>query len=192
MSDPSSPTVEQLTDVVVTMARAMEAVLREQQALTREMRSLRRELTGEVRSLDERVGALSEDMRIVRALRDGLAALASDVDAVRQLSARAATSQQMAEVIGELSMVLREIETAKARVLELERAPAPPEPEVVTVTADVEELGRRIDQLADVVEHQSPHAVDELAERLRRMSQSARQLGNGVLADLRSRRKRRS
>src|SRR5687768_4444791 len=168
-------------------------------------------VTGDVRALDARVGAMAEDMRILRVLRDGLTALASDVDSVRQLAARSATSQQMGEVTRELSAVLREIETARAQVLQVERAPVQVEREVVTVTADVDDLGRRIDRLAEVVEerlaqappppapskgydepHESnePDAVDQLAQRLRRMSLSARQLGNGVLEDVRARRKK--
>lgn len=224
--------VAQLTDVVATMARAMDVVMREQQALTEAVRGLRTELaslsmpeldqgalrddvrrgfdrvlsavasaetsvSADVRALDARVGAVSEDLRIVRALRDGLTGLASDVDSVRQLAARSATSQQMAEVTRELSTVLREIESARAQVLEVERVPAQQvETEVVTVTADVDELGRRIDRLAEAVEQRlaapapETHEVGELAERLRRMSTSARQLGNVVLEDLRNRRKR--
>ena len=238
----------QLTEVVATMARAVDIVMREQLALTEAVRGLRTELeslsvpeldqgplredlrrgfdrvlgavssaetavSGEVRALDARVGAMAEDMRFLRVLRDGLTALAADVDSVRQLAAKSATSQQMAEVTRELSTVLREIESARAQVLEVERAPGPVqvEREVVNVSADVDELGRRIDRLAEVVEQRmtpappepppaaaehepaarrEPDATDELAERLRRMSQSARQLGNGVLDDLRARRRR--
>jgi hypothetical protein len=234
--------VAQLTDVMTTMARAVDVVMREQLALTEAMRGLRTEIAslsvpeldagplredmrrgfdrvlgavssaetsvaGEVRALDARVGAMSDELRIVRVLRDGLAALASDVDSVRQLAARSATSQQMADVTRELSTVLREIEMARAHVLEVERAPVQVEREVVTVTADVDELGRRIDRLAEAVEQRlhepSPvtpteapapqgesDVADELAERLRRMSHSARLLGNGVLEDLRNRRKK--
>ena len=144
---------------------------------------------------------MSEDLRILRVLRDGLTALASDVDSVRQLAAKSATSEQMADVTRELSTVLREIESARAQVLEVERAPVQHvERDVVTVTADVDELGRRIDRLAEAVEQRmseppatspEPDTADELAERLRRMSHSARQLGNGVLGDLRARRKKR-
>jgi hypothetical protein len=235
----------QLADVMTTMARAVDVVMREQQALTEAVRGLRSELaslslpeldqgplrddlrrgfdrvlgavssaessvSSEVRALDARVGAMSDDLRVVRVLRDGLTALASDVDSVRQLAAKSATSQQMSDVTRELSAVLREIESARAQVLEVERAPAATvEREVVTVTADVDALGQRIDRLADVVEQRlaeppapppamieqpvagrEPDAADELAERLRRMSQSARQLGNGVLEDLRNRRKK--
>ena len=239
--------VSQLTEVMASMARAVDVLLREQQALSEAVRGLHHELsalsfpeldqgglrddmrrgfdrvlgavssaeqsvTGDVRALDARVGAMSEDMRILRVLRDGLTALASDVDSVRQLAARSATSQQMGEVTRELSAVLREIETARAQVLQVERAPVQVEREVVTVTADVDDLGRRIDRLAEVVEerlaqatpppppassrgdepHESgePDAVDQLAQRLRRMSLSARQLGNGVLEDVRARRKK--
>lgn len=246
MSDASpEPTLEQLTDVMASMARAVDVLLREQQALSEAVRGLHQELsglsfpeldqgalredlrrgfdrmlgavssaeqsvTGDVRALDARVGAMSEDMRILRVLRDGLTALASDVDSVRQLAARSATSQQMGEVTRELSAVLREIETARAQVLQVERAPVQVEREVVTVTADVDDLGRRIDRLAEAVEERlaqapppagprgddephewnEPDAVDHLAQRLRRMSLSARQLGNGVLEDVRARRKK--
>lgn len=222
--------VKQLTDVMTTMARAVDVVMREQLALTEAVRGLRTEIaslampeldagplrddmrrgfdrvlgavssaestvTGELRALDTRVGAMSDDLRILRALRDGLAALASDVDSVRQLAAKSATSQQMADVTRELSTVLREIESARAQVLQVERAPGEVEREVVTVTADVDELGRRIDRLAEAVEQRrepapEPDGADELAERLRRMSRTARQLGNGVLDDLRGRRRR--
>jgi hypothetical protein len=115
----------------------------------------------------------------------------------------------MADVTRELSTVLREIEAARAHVLEVERSPAPVqvEREVVTVSADVDELGRRIDRLAEAVEQRmsgspaepaetvsaptrEPDGVDELAARLRGMSKTARQLGNGVLEDLRARRRR--
>ena len=239
----------QLADVMTTMARAVDVVMREQQALTEAVRGLRTELasmsvpaldqgplredlrrgfdrvlgavssvetsvSGEVRALDARVGAMSDDLRILRVLRDGLTALASDVDSVRQLAAKSATSQQMVDVTRELSTVLREIESARAQVLEVDRTPAQVERDVVTVSTDVDELGRRIDRLADVVEQhmgrpsdpgepeaapappaeppalRQPDTADELAERLRRMSQSARQLGNGVLEDLRGRRRK--
>jgi hypothetical protein len=247
VSDASSePTLQQLIQLMATMARAVDVLLREQQALGEAVRGLHHELTGmsfpaidhgalqedmrrgfdrvlsavssseqaltgDVRALDARVGAFADDLRIVRVLRDGLTALASDVDSVRQLAARSATSQQMGEVTRELTAVLREIESARAQVLQVEAAPVQVERDVVTVTADVDDLGRRIDRLADVVEQrlaQAPtppeasqpnapsserhesDAVDQLAQRLRRMSLSARQLGNGVLEDVRARRKR--
>jgi hypothetical protein len=161
---PPNPTLEQLTDVVVTMARAVDAVLREQQALSREVRGLRHDMLGEVRALDARVAVISEDVRVLRVLRDGLTALAADVDVVRQLASQAASSKQMAEISGQLSSLLGEIEMARAQVLQLERAPEP-EPE-------------------------HDDAVEQLAQRVRRMSDTARRLGNDVLRDLRSRKRK--
>ncbi|MCU1485070.1 MAG: hypothetical protein JWN67_1816 [Actinomycetia bacterium] len=149
-------------------------------------------VAGEVRAVDARVGAIAEEVRIVRVLRDGLDALADGIDGVRQLASRTATSQQMTEVTRELGAVLAEIETARTQVLRVEQSTSPVAAEVVAVGSEVDDLGRRIDQLAEVIEDRmAPSTASaEVAQRLRQMSVTARQLGNGVLEDLRSRRKR--
>src|SRR3954454_19591279 len=94
----------QLADVMTTMARAVDVLMREQQALSEEVRGLRPELAslsmpaldqgplredirrgfarvlgavssseqvvaGEVKALDARVGAMSDELRILRVLR---------------------------------------------------------------------------------------------------------------------------
>jgi hypothetical protein len=148
-------------------------------------------VTGEVKAVDARIGAIAEEVRIVRVLRDGLEALADGVDGVRQLAARSATSQQMTEVTRELGSVLAEIATARSQVLRVEQSTSPVAAEVVAVGSEVDDLGRRIDQLAEVIEERmAPGATSEVAQRLRQMSESARLLGNGVLEDLRVRRGR--
>ncbi|MCU1374774.1 MAG: hypothetical protein JWO68_2060 [Actinomycetia bacterium] len=148
-------------------------------------------VSGEVKAVDARVGAIAEEVRIVRVLRDGLDALAEGVDGVRQLAARTATSQQMTEVTRELGSVLAEIATARSQVLRVEQSTGPVAAEVVAVGSDVDDLGRRIDQLAEVIEgRMAPGGTSEVAQRLRQMSESARLLGNGVLEDLRVRRGR--
>jgi phage shock protein A len=145
-------------------------------------------VVGEVRAVDERVGAMAEDVRLVRVLRDGLSALESGVDGVRQLAARGATSQQMADVSRELGAVLGEIAAARSQVLRVEQSASPVAADVIAVGRDVDELGARIDKLADAVEARG--AEPQVTERLRAMSDSARVLGNSVLADLRARRRR--
>jgi hypothetical protein len=148
-------------------------------------------VSGEVKAVDARIGAIAEEVRIVRVLRDGLEALAEGVDGVRQLATRTATSQQMTEVTRELGSVLAEIATARSQVLRVEQSTSPVAAEVVAVGSDVDDLGRRIDQLAEVIEERmAPGATSEVAQRLRQMSESARVLGNGVLEDLRVRRGR--
>jgi hypothetical protein len=148
-------------------------------------------VSGEVRAVDARVGAIAEEVRIVRVLRDGLEALADGVDGVRQLASRSATTQHMGEVTRQLGLVLAEIESARSQVLSVEQSTSPVAAEVVAVSSEVDDLGRRIDQLAEVIEAKmAPGASAEVAQRLRQMSVAARQLGNGVLEDLRGRRKR--
>ena len=197
--------VAQVNAVVTALGRAVDVLLREHQLLRAELEEVRR-TTGdqredlrrgvdrvvaavssaeqavavEVRAVDARVGALAEDVRLVRVLRDGLDALADGVDGIRQLAARSATSQQMTEVTRELGAVLAEIERARTQVLHVE---APQPATVVSVGADVGDLGRRIDALAEKLDQ------PEVATPLRRMSDLARQLGNEVLADVRARRK---
>lgn len=148
-------------------------------------------VVGEVKAVDARIGAIAEEVRLVRVLRDGLDALADGVDGVRQLAARSATSQQMTEVTRELAGVLAEIETARSQVLRVEQSTSPVAAEVVAVGTEVDDLGRRIDQLAEVIEGRTSGtgATTEVTQRLRQMSVVARQLGNGVLEDLRSRRR---
>jgi hypothetical protein len=145
-------------------------------------------VVGEVRAVDERVGAMAEDVRLVRVLRDGLSALESGVDGVRQLTARTATSQQMADVSRELGAVLGEIAAARNQVLRVEQSATPLPADVMAVTRDVDDLGARIDKLAEAVEARG--AEPQVAERLRVMSDAARTLGNSVLDDLRARRRR--
>jgi chromosome segregation ATPase len=145
-------------------------------------------VAGEVRAVDARIGAIAEEVRVVRVLRDGLDALADGIDGIRQLASRTATSQQMTEVTAELAAVLREIDSARSQVLEVEQSAGPVRAEVVAVGTEVDDLGKRIDHLAELVEQQS--APGDVSQRLRQLSVTARQLGNGVLEDLRSRRKR--
>jgi methyl-accepting chemotaxis protein len=99
----------------------------------------------------------------------------------------------MTEVTRELGAVLSEIETARSQVLRVEQSTNPVAAEVVAVGTEVDDLGRRIDQLAEVIEERMAGSAPttEVAQRLRQMSLTARQLGNGVLEDLRSRRKTR-
>ena len=150
-------------------------------------------VTGELRAVDARVGALADDVRMVRVLRDGLDALTEGIDGVRQLAARTATSQQMSEVTRELGSVLAEIDSARNHVLRVEQSSGPMAADVVAVGTEVDDLGKRIDQLAGVIEERlaGGNAAEVVAERLRQVSASARQLGNGVLEDLRVRRGRR-
>lgn len=151
-------------------------------------------LTGELRAVDARVGALADDVRVVRLLRDQIEALGEGVDGVRQLAARAATSSQMGEVTRELGAVLAEIESARSQVLRVEQSSSPVAAEVVSVGADVDQLGQRIDRLAEVVERVADSgggkdaSVQQVAQRLRQVADSARSRGTGVLDDLRSRR----
>ena len=155
-------------------------------------------IVGEVRSVDERVGGMADDLRVVRHLRDGLQDLLDGVDATRQLAARAATSQQMSEVTRELGSVLAEIEAARSQVLRVDQSPQPQQAHVVDV--DVDRLGQRIEQLAEAIEErmaadppatrQEGEAAQQVIGRLRNLGSGARQLGNGILEDVRSRRKR--
>jgi len=209
--------VAHVNEVVTAMARAVDVLLREHQQLRSEMEDVRRLSTdvalredvrrgvdrvvasvssaeqavaSEVRAVDARVGSLADDVRLVRVLRDGLDALTDGVDGIRQLAARTATSQQMTEVTRELGAVLHEIERARTQVLQVDQ-PAPST--VITVGSDVDELGRRMDALAEQLAAPAAAAPSEatqlVAERLRRMSDVARQLGNGVLEDMRARRR---
>src|SRR5947208_1195311 len=123
--------VAQVNAVVTALGRAVDVLLREHQLLRAELEEVRRTagdqredlrrgvdrvvaavssaeqaVAVEVRAVDARVGALAEDVRLVRVLRDGLDALADGIDGIRQLAARSATSQQMTEVTRELSVVL--------------------------------------------------------------------------------------
>lgn len=150
-------------------------------------------VTGELRAVDARVGAIAEEVRIVRVLRDGLDALTVGIDGVRQVAARSATAQQMHEVTRELNAVLGEIESARSQVLRVEQSSAPVAADVVAVGTEVDDLGRRIDQLAEVIGQRMSGgtAGDQVAQRLRQVSESARLLGSGVLEDLRVRRGRR-
>jgi len=170
-------------------------------------------LRGEVRAIDGRLAGFGEDLRLVRGLRDGLEALASGVDAVRQLAARGATSSQMADLAGELSMVLAEIESARTHVLSVDQQvgqihaaaidvehPTPPEVrrEVEDlerkVTGDIADLGARIDAMAERAVAATTDAGDDrsgedpLAARLRSLATSARQLSQGIAEDLKARR----
>lgn len=131
-------------------------------------------LTGELRALDARVGALADDARLVRLVRDGLDALVGAVDGVRQLASRGATSQQVLEMNGELKLLLAEIESARQQ-FRIEPAP-------LEATVQVQELGERIEQLVTTVEDRA------LASRLRHAGEVARRLGNNVLTELRTRR----
>lgn len=157
-------------------------------------------LAGEVRAVDARVGAIADEVRVVRVLRDGLEGLAHGVDGIRQLAARSATSQQMTEVTRELGAVLAEIERARSQVLRVEQSSSPVAADVVAVGSDVDQLGKRIDELADALAARTQsgpagpeeiQAVHQVTQRLRHVSSSARSLGNGVLDDLRARQRRR-
>lgn len=153
-------------------------------------------VTGELRAVDARVGALADDVRLVRLLRDQLEALGDGIDGVRQLAARGATSSQMSEVARELGAVLVEIESARSHVFRVEQSSTPVAAEVVSVGTDVDHLGQRIDRLAEVVERVAASgggkdaSAQQVAQRLRQVADSARLRGNGVLDDLRSRRAR--
>jgi hypothetical protein len=174
-------------------------------------------VVGEVRAIDNRIGGMAEDLRLVRTLRDGLEALAAGVDSVRQLAARSATTSQMTELATDLSAVLAEIEAARAQVLAVDQhvglvqagaidVGRPPDDDVHrsvehlerTVTEEIGELGRRIEELAGRSSStESPTETetgtgtepeDPLVRRLRSLATSARQLGHGMAEDLRSRR----
>ena len=158
---------------------------------------------GEIRAVDNRIGGLGDDLRLVRGLRDGLEALASGVDAVRQLTAKAATSQQMGELGRDLTTLLAEIESARSQVLAVDQHVAQPDAIDVrpaiqrleqAVGDDVDELGKRIEQLAAAVEAQKHDVPADLSEaigtRLRSLATGARQLGLGISEDLRARRRR--
>jgi len=136
-------------------------------------------IVGEVKAVDDRFGAIADDLRVIKQVRDGLQGLTEGIDGVRQLTAKAASSQQLAELSRELGAVLGEIAAARNQVLRVEQ-----ERDVIAVGHDVERLGERIERLADVVEAQGT-APPQVGQRLRKMSAAARQLGNGVLEDLR-------
>lgn len=168
-------------------------------------------VVGEVRAIDHRLGGMADDLRLVRSMRDGLEALASGVDAVRQLSARSATSSQMVDLTRDLTQVLAEIEAARAQVLAVDQhvgraqagaidvtASGDPVPDVrraveeleKTLSGEIGDLGRRIEELATragppVAAEQEE---DPLVRRLRSLATSARQLGLGISEDIRARR----
>ena len=173
------------------------------------LRSDVRAVLHEVKAIDDRLGAMGDDLRLVRGLRDGLEALASGVDAVRILASKGATSQQMGELGRDLTSLLAEIESARSQVLAVDQhvsqpgaidvAPAIQRLEQA-VGDDVDELGRRIEQLAAAVEAQQaqaqaqaeehdvpPDVTEAIASRLRGLATGARQLGLGISEDLRSR-----
>jgi methyl-accepting chemotaxis protein len=146
-------------------------------------------IVGEVKAVDDRFGTIADDLRVIKQVRDGLQSLTDGIDGVRQLTAKAASSQQLAELSRELGAVLGEIAAARNQVLRVEQqAPTPSPSDVRAVTHDVDQLSRRIDRLADAVEQQGT-APPQVSLRLRRMSDAARQLGNGVLEDLRRNRR---
>jgi hypothetical protein len=171
-------------------------------------------LTGEVRAIDHRLGGMGDDLRLVRGMRDGLEALSSGIDSVRQLAARSATSSQMGDLAHDLSTVLAEIETARAHVLSVDQqvgraqadaidVGAPPremqrtvEKLERTVSDEIGDLGRRIEALADTViaaapvskPDQPPDVGDQIALRLKSLATSARQLGLGMAEELKARR----
>jgi hypothetical protein len=160
---------------------------------------------------------LAEEVRSVRALRDGLEALGSGMEAVRQLVARSATSAQLTDVTRELQTVLTEIEAARSQVLAVDSAVSRVQAEVVDVSSptsrpevleladsvarlekevggDVEALGERIERLASTLEQREPQGGDlteSVVRSLRRFSTSARALSAGVREDLRRSRSRR-
>lgn len=158
-------------------------------------------IKGEVRAIDGRLAGIGDDLRLVRSLRDGLEALASGVDAVRQLAARSATAAQMNELAGDLSNVLAEIEAARSEVLAVDHQVGLAQAGAIEVTTspDVEdlerrvnvemaELGSRIEAIADRALAATPQ--DPVAARLRSLATGARQLSAGIAEDLRARRKR--
>ena len=173
-----------------------------------EISSTEESIKGEVRAVDSRLTGFGDDLRLVRGLRDGLEALASGVDAVRQLAARSATSSQMGELAHDLSTVLAEIETARSQVLSVDQqvgrlqasaidlqqqqAPVPDIAKEVedlerTVTDGIADLGARIEAIAErTVAHAEPE--DPLTARLRSLATSARQLSMGIAEDLKARR----
>jgi hypothetical protein len=147
-------------------------------------------LKGEVRAVDHRLAGMGDDLRIVRQLRDGLEALASGIDGVRQLASRSATSAQMGELARDLSTVLAEIETARAQVINVDQQ-QPPAIDVRAVTDEMADLGARIEALADRAVTAAPASSDDpMAARLRTLATSARQLSMGIAEDLKARRKR--
>jgi len=168
-------------------------------------------LKGEVRAIDSRLTGFGDDLRLVRGLRDGLEALSSGVDAVRQLASRGATAGQMAELAGDLSMVLAEIETARSQVLAVDQqvgrlqahtpsdtidvdhsAEVAREVEELErkVTDEIADLGARIEAIAERAVATSATADDAVGGRLQALATSARQLSMGIAEDLRARRKR--
>jgi len=132
-----------------------------------EISSTEESLKGEVRAIDSRLTGFGDDLRLVRGLRDGLEALASGVDAVRQLASRSATSSQMTELAGDLSAVLAEIESARSQVLAVDQqvgimqASAIDVSQSAEVTKDVEDLERKVTtDIADLGAR-----IEEIAER---------------------------
>jgi hypothetical protein len=173
-----------------------------------EIASSEESLKGEVRAIDGRLAGFGDDLRLVRGLRDSLEALASGVDAVRQLAARSATSSQMGELASDLSTVLAEIESARAQVLSVDQqvgalqasaidvdAP-PPAADVAksvmdlerTVTDEMADLGARIEEIAERTVTATSEPDDPVAARLRSLATSARQLSMGIAEDLKARR----
>lgn len=149
-----------------------------------EMATNEESLKGEVRAVDHRLAGMGDDLRVVRQLRDGLEALASGIDSVRQLASRSATSSQMGELARDLSTVLAEIETARSQVINVDQ----PTPQAIEVMAD---LGARIEEMAERAIVTAPAAAeDPMAVRLRTLANSARQLSMGIAEDLKARRKR--
>lgn len=171
-----------------------------------EISSTEESLKGEVRAIDSRLTGFGDDLRLVRGLRDGLEALASGVDAVRQLAARSATSSQMGELAADLSTVLAEIETARSQVLSVDQqvgrlqasaidVQQSPKTEVAKevedlerrVTDDIADLGARIEAIAERT-MTAAEPEDPLPARLRSLATSARQLSMGIAEDLKARR----
>lgn len=193
----------QTTDLRTDVRRSFDRVLT---SITAAEESVR----GEVRAVDQRLGGIADDLRLVRGLRDGLEALAGGVDAVRQLASKSATNQQMAELGRDLTTVLAEIESARSQVLSVDQQVSHPDAIDVrpaiqklerAVGDDVDELGKRIEQLAAAVEAQArqasaeplpPDVTEAIAHRLRSLATGARQLGLGISEDLRSRRGKKS
>lgn len=164
-------------------------------------------LKGEVRAVDNRLTGFGDDLRLVRGLRDGLEALASGVDAVRQLASRSATSSQMGELAQDLGTVLAEIESARSQVLSVDQQVGALHASSIEVTPDIKQdvqdlerkvtddiadLGARIEEIADRAVAASATSADEpddpLAARLKGLATSARQLSMGIAEDLRARR----
>jgi hypothetical protein len=132
---------------------------------------------------------------------------------VRQLASRSATSTQMTELTRDLSTVLAEIEAARSQVLSVDQQVGLVQSSAIdvgpaatdevkhsveqlkeTVSDEIGDLGRRIEELAESVIAQPapasepPELTDQIARRLRSLATSARQLGAGMAEDMRARR----